>query len=69
MNHAITVGGLLLGLAAFVGFVLLAIGVVKWAASSMSAAPSEFGDMARDGCISAVIGAVFFIGGVWGLLS
>jgi len=63
MNHAITLGGLLLFLACVGGFIAAAFGVLMTFHDG-----SEMGAPSRQGCIVAVIGAVVFGAALFGLL-
>lgn len=69
MNHAITIGGLLLGIGMLVGFLALAFGALALFAGGMSDSPSAGDDASRTGCIALVVGAVLFALCLWGLLS
>lgn len=54
MNHAITIGGLLLGIGAFVGFGCAALGVLMMFAAGMSDATDD--GTGKSGCICLVCG-------------
>ena len=67
MNHAITIGGLLLGAIAFWGALMGAIGVLMFFAGMMSDAGDD-GTSGR-GAIIFFIGLALFIGGLIGLFA
>lgn len=69
MNHAITIGGLLLGIGALVGFLSLSFGALAIFAGGMSDSPSAGDDASRTGCIALIAGAVLFALCFWGLLT
>ncbi len=69
MNHAITLGGLLLFLACVGGFVAAAFGALMTFAGGMSDAPAQGSAASSGGCLTAVIGAAVFGASLWGLLS
>lgn len=69
MNHAITVGGLLLSLSILVGLVMVFIGALVIFAGGMSDAPTEGAAASKQGCFVFCLGAAFIVGGIWGLLS
>lgn len=69
MNHAITIGGLLLGIGALVGVLDLAFRALDLFAGGMSDSPSAGDDASRTGCIALIGGAVLFALCVWGLLA
>lgn len=62
MNHAITVGGLLLTVGIMVGFFACAIGLLMAFAGGMSDAPAEGDATSKQGCIVFVCGLVLFVG-------
>jgi hypothetical protein len=68
MNHAITIGGLLLGIGAFVGLGVIALGVIATLAGGMSDSISAAEDASRTGCNALLAGAALFGLAVWGLL-
>jgi hypothetical protein len=57
MNHAITVGGMLLFLAFVVGLSSAAFGLLMIFAGGMSDAPGLGDTYARNGCVLSVVGA------------
>jgi hypothetical protein len=62
MNHAITIGDLLLCFGALIGVVCAAIGILMFAAGGMSDAP-ELGDAAaKQGCVTALVGLTVLVG-------
>jgi len=68
MDHAITIGGLLLTLGLIGGFVALAFGALAVFAGGMSDAPSAGNDATNLGCAFLIAGALLFGGCLWGLL-
>jgi hypothetical protein len=58
MNHAITIGGLLLSVGALVGFVVLLAGVASAFGNMMADAA---GDNGKQGCILFIVGLVIFV--------
>jgi hypothetical protein len=68
MNHAITVGALLLALGLIAGLILCALGCLAVFAGGMSDNPKAGDDAGRTGCILFVAGAVVFGGSLFGLL-
>jgi hypothetical protein len=69
MNHAITLGGLLLFLAAAGGLVAIALGALTFFAGSMSDSPAAGDAAGKQGCIILLVGLAVFVGSLWGLLS
>jgi hypothetical protein len=69
MNHAITVGGLLLTLGLIVGLATAAIGALMVFAGGMSDAPAEGSDASRKGCFIGLLGLALFGASIWGMLS
>lgn len=69
MNHAITLGGMLLGIGSLVGFLALSFGALALFAGGMSDSPSAGDDASRTGCIALIGGAILFALCLWGLLS
>ena len=66
MNHAITYGGLLCGIAIFFGLIIGAFGCLAFMAGGMSDAPSAGETAGRTGCICMVIGIVSIVAaGFW----
>jgi hypothetical protein len=68
MNHAITIGGLLLGILALGGLGAIAVGALMFMAGGMSDAPAAGEAAGKQGCIALTGGAVLFALAVWGLL-
>jgi hypothetical protein len=60
MSHAITVGGLLLGLGVLAGLGLVGVGVLTAFAAGMASVPDE--KTGRTGCILFVVGFVLLVG-------
>lgn len=66
MNHAITVGGLLLSVGAFVGLCIAAFGVLMLLAGGMSDAPDIGDATGKNGCICIICGALVMVAcGLW----
>ena len=59
MNHAITLGGLLLGVGALTGFGMVVLGVMNVLANSMSDNPTDNSSTA--GCVPVLAGAALMI--------
>jgi hypothetical protein len=62
MNHAVTIGGLLLTLGAAAGLLAAGIGVIMFFAGAMSDDPYAADSTGKTGCVIFVIGAVALIG-------
>lgn len=62
MNHAITIGGLILALGMIVGLLTAAFGALMLFAGGMSDAPSEGDAAGRQGCIVFLLGAALLVG-------
>lgn len=62
MNHAITLGGLLLFLGIIGGLVMIGFGVLKFFVGSMSDAPEAGEAAGKQGCIIAAVGLVLLVG-------
>ncbi len=69
MNHAITIGELLLGILALGGFGAIAVGGLMFMAGGMSDAPAAGEAAGKQGCITIIVGAVLCALAMWGLLS
>lgn len=67
MNHAITIGGLLLGLSLIAGFITFASGILMMFAAGMSDAGDD--GTGKSGCITMAVGAVMFGASLWAILS
>jgi hypothetical protein len=61
MNHAITVGGLLLAVGALIGLAIAAFGVLEIFAGGMSDAPAEGDAAGKNGCVLLICGALIFV--------
>jgi hypothetical protein len=68
MNHAITVGGLLLSLGGLVGFLIAGFGALATFAGGMSDDVSAGEDASRQGCFFLALGLVLMGASIWGLL-
>jgi uncharacterized membrane protein YphA (DoxX/SURF4 family) len=68
MNHAITVGGLLLVLGAIVSIPAFLFGLLMIFAGGMSNSPTEGESAASSGCLVTIISAIVLIGCVAGLI-
>lgn len=66
MNHAITVGGLLLALGVLVGLIVSALGLLTIFAAGMSDAGDD--GTGAVGCAVLVAGAALLAGSLWALL-
>lgn len=62
MNHAITIGGLLLTVGVIAGLAAAAIGLLMIFAGGMSDAPAAGDEASKQGCIVALIGVVLLVG-------
>jgi hypothetical protein len=60
MNHAITIGGLLFSIGAFVGLLMAAFGLLMVFAAGMSDASDD--GTGGQGCVVFIIGVVLLIG-------
>jgi hypothetical protein len=67
MNHAITVGGLLLSLGLLAGLLASLGGFMAVLAEGMSDAPSA--DNGKSGCAAIIVGLILMIGCAIGLLA
>lgn len=68
MNHAITIGGLLLSLGVLVGLAMTAFGALAIFAGGMSDAPEAGADTTRQGCMIALPGAMLLAMCIIGLV-
>jgi hypothetical protein len=68
MDHAITIGGLMLTIGCFVGLVVAVIGIFMFMAGGMSDAPQAGDRAGESGCITFCIGAVILVGCILALM-
>jgi hypothetical protein len=69
MNHAITIGGLLLSVCVFVGIVMAAVGALMVFAGGMSDAPASGEEFSGQGCRIVIVGIAIIGGGLWALFA
>lgn len=65
MNHAVTIGGLLLALLAFGGFCAALLGLLILMAGASSDAPGQGDAAVRRGCLTMFAGLIVFIVALW----